>query len=106
MTTITAISRISNLEFTSSGSEDMVLLSQQVESIIPTPEALYAILDEDDAIKITEVSLHSIREGAWTIESSTYRFELNVDVRHIGTISDSAVAKISDAIFKNASVDA
>lgn len=132
MTSITTISMNLNLGFRHPDDDnsmlnpekmDMGRLSQQVESssIIPTPEALYAILDEVDAIKITEVSLHSILDGTWSILSdrrdksdmsdsfaatsttmvTTYRFELNVDVRHIGTISDAAITKISDAIFKN-----
>ena len=82
---------------------DMGLLTSHMEAIIPTPDTLYSILDERDAINITEVSLRSICEGAWTSNSSatTYRFELKVDIRHIGTISDAAVAKISRAIFEN-----
>jgi len=84
---------------------DMAHLSQQMEAIIPSPEAMYEILDEADAIKITEVSMHSIHEGTWQIvgdaTTTTYRFELIIDVRHIGTISCAAITKISDAIFKN-----
>jgi hypothetical protein len=130
MTTITKVSMKLGVNRFGDGSGDDIPNSekmdiQQVELIIPTPDALYAILDEDDAIKITEVSLHSICDGAWTIVDTddksnsesfaadpvpsvaaatyrTYTFVLNVDVRHIGTISESAVAKISDTIFKNA----
>ena len=84
---------------------DMAHLSQEMKAIIPSPEAMYEILDEVDAIKITEVSMHSIHEGTWQIvgdaTTTTYRFELIIDVRHIGTISCAAITKISDAIFKN-----
>ena len=134
MTTITKVSIKLSVNRFGDGSGDDIPNSEkmdirQVELIIPPPDALYAILDEDDAIKITEVSLHSICDGAWTIVDTddksnsesfaadpvpvpsvaaatyrTYTFVLNVDVRHIGTISESAVAKISDTIFKNAHI--
>ena len=87
--------------------DQMDQMTRQVEANIPTTEALYSILDEADAINITEVSLHSLRQGEWTIvgetDATTYGFELIMDVRHIGTISYAAITKLSDAIFKNGS---
>ena len=83
--------------------DQMDQMTRQVEANIPTPEALYSILDEADAINITEVSLHSLRQGEWTIvgepDATTYGFELIMDVRHIGTISYAAIKMYVPSFF-------
>jgi hypothetical protein len=99
-----------------SGTVDLAQLAGHVEDLIPTLDDLQDDCDgEDDEEhgegfeKVTEISMKSFTPGTWTVASErmgyelviTYRFELQIDVRHIGhDLSRSVISKIVDAFFE------
>ena len=99
-----------------SGTVDLAQLKGHVEDLIPTLDDLQDDCDgEDDEEhgegfeKVTEICMKSFMPGTWTVASErmgyelviTYRFELQIDVRHIGhDLSSSVISKIVDAFFE------
>lgn len=81
-------------------------LTNCLQEIIPTLGNL--LQGCEDAINITEFSMNSLTIGSWTIATeyngyelvTTYRFEMKIDVRHIGQhLSISAIDNIVNAIL-------
>ncbi len=92
-----------------SGTVDLVQLAGHVEDLIPTLDDLQDDYDGEGFEKVTEICMRSFMPGTWTIESermgyelvTTYRFEVQIDVRHIGhDLSSSVISKIVDAFFE------
>jgi hypothetical protein len=91
-----------------SGTVDLAQLAGHVEDLIPTLDDLQDDCDGEDEEhgegfeKVTEIYMRSFIPGTWTIASErTYRFEVKIDVRHIGhDLSRSVISKIVDAFFE------
>ena len=99
---------------------DMIQLAGHVEGLIPALDDLQELQDncygEDDGEdgegfeKVTEICMRSFMPCTWTVENErmgyelviTYRFELQIDVRHIGhDLSSSVISRIVDAFFED-----
>jgi hypothetical protein len=96
-----------------SGTVDLVQLASHVGDLIPTLDDLqddyHREENETEFIKVTEICMRSFVPGTWTIANehmgyelvTTYRFEVQIDVRHIGhDLSRSVISKIVDTFFE------
>ena len=92
-----------------SGTVDLVQLASHVEDLIPTLDDLQDDCDREEADfgKVTEICMKSFVPGTWIIANEymgyemVYRFEVQIDVRHIGhDLSRSVISKIVDAFFE------
>ena len=96
-----------------SGTVDLVQLASHVEDLIPTLDDMqddYGREEEEAEFgKVTEICMKSFVPGTWIIANEcmgyelviTYRFEVQIDVRHIGYgLSRSVLSKIVDTFFE------